>query len=214
MLQRSCDEAVEARFNRSQASLSSQMKARIKGTLKDHVRTRAKRAAKDYAKAELKAWINAQEGPCLDAVDIRLGASQEIYGCFKENYAQLEEAFCTPPEQHDQVLSALTTIRDIAKVINLIANPMRRLPYVGGAASTIYSVSQQVQRILTNPIRNLESMMQQRYGKHLADQRCCPPLSPHHCRTHPGALYRCASCNDGAMCFSKRACNWLRTASG
>lgn len=210
LLQRTSEHAELARLNRTSRAVSTAVKNRIKGACKDHVRTVAKRQAKDYAKRELKAWVNAQDGPCLDALDLLVGASQEIYGCFKENYARLESAFCQPPEKHGKLLSTMKGAQTSANAMARISDPLKSLPYVGPAARTLNRVAKAVLTYLRTPVYKLDQHMVRQYGPRYENPDCCPPFPANGCSSSPGALYRCASCNRGGMCLAKRGCNFLR----
>merc|ERR1719162_2235085 len=66
---------------RSKSMVSALAKTKLKGVAKDY----SKKAA-HYVKDEIKAWIAAQEGACLDSVALVVEASQNLYECFKSNY--------------------------------------------------------------------------------------------------------------------------------
>jgi len=193
--------------------LSSHQKNRIKGLLKDYARAEAKKRAKDYAKSELKAWIQAQEGDCLDAVDTLIGASVDMYACFKEKFGAVQTALCKPPELHGQLTSLFTNVNRIALVLKSVSGLLKNVPYVGGVCKKVYDVSTRVSNVLKPRIDRLNKMNYKNYGNH-DDSGCCHPQPkptkwPWNCNAHPGAWYRCGNCGSGSMCSMQKGCNTL-----
>jgi len=199
--------------------LSHSQKTRIKGLLKDYAKAKAKKAAKDYAKSELKAWIQAQEGDCLDAVDVLIGSSVDMYACFKEKYGAVQTALCKPPELHGQLTSLFTNVNRIAKVLKAVSGLLKNIPYVGGVAKKVYDVSYRVERVLTPRITRLNAMNAKPHGGgtggHYDDSSCCHPGPKpskwpwRSCASHPGAWYKCGGCQGGSMCAMQKGCNTL-----
>jgi hypothetical protein len=183
--------------------VSNLAKTKLKGIAKDH----SKKAA-SYVKTEIKAWIDAQEGDCLDSVALVTEASQNLYECFKSNYAQLKSAFCDPPPRHKQIKDALTGISSASKNINYVAKLLKNVPQIRSVCTTVERITEQVNNRMKTTLNKLEAQNKQDKGK-TANMDCCPPFPASGCASHPGAKYKCGACSSGAICNSQAACNTL-----
>jgi hypothetical protein len=211
--QRHCESMMEAklaRLNQSLQALSYSQETKFKGISKDWVNLEAKKRAKDYAKQNIKDWINAQEGDCLNALDELIGASQRLYACFQENFHNVKYAFCEPPKRHAWLLSKMQSMLSNANVLKTVSSPLRSLPYVNAVAKKTYKLGLSIDSLLVAKVRTLESMKKKPHGTRVQEQPdCCSPFPKEGCSASPGAAYKCASCSGGGMCTVDRGCHTL-----
>jgi hypothetical protein len=150
------------------------------------------------------------EGKCLDAVKKVTETSQEVYGCFKENFGRLKSVVCTPPEKHKALTSSLSAVLTTANVIAMITLPIQSLPYIGPPAKVMNKVAKVVKKLIKPKVRVLKKFRRAPRGTRFENSNCCPPLvKDRSCHAYPGSTYKCASCSSGIMCYMARACNTL-----
>jgi hypothetical protein len=207
-LLQSCEALHEGKLNSSRVTLSSTVKYRLRTISKDYVRTQMKKAAKNYAKSSLMQWINAQDGPCLSALDDMIGVVQEVYGCFKANYAQFTNAVCKPPDLFDELYGAVSSLLTNAKALNTLSAPLQYIPYVQMVAKPLYQVTEQVQAQLGPRKTQLDNYKQQPYHGVKGDTKFCKPFPKSGAKV--SSTYNCPGCSSGSVCKMQTACNTVR----
>ena len=193
----------ESSNSRGRGMVKSIAKTKLKGMAKDY----SKKAA-HYVKNEIKAWVAAQEGDCLDSVALVVEASQNLYECFKSNYNVLKSAFCDPPPRHKQIKDAMDGIYLASKNINFVAKILQYVPQLKNVAKLVIRVTDKVNSRMKTVTKKLDDQNKQDKGKS-ANGDCCPPFPATGCSGHPGASYKCGACSSGVICHVQKACNTL-----
>jgi len=194
------------------AAAPQSQRHRVRGLAKDYTGIDGKRARNDFAKTTLATLLGVPQGPCLDAVDILVGTSQEMYACFKEPYSNLRSAFCDPVEKHDQVRDVLTTVHDASQTLERLSTPLQPIPYVGPVARLVRRASNTVNGRLPKYVQLVERLRVQLHNQRTPDNECCPPFQTRNarCRSYPNWQYKCGACSAGEMCQASRACETLK----
>lgn len=135
-------------------------------------------------------------------------ASQNMYECFKSNYATLKNSFCDPPPQHKEIKDSLTSIKSASVNINRVAKLLKNVPRVGTVAKTVMRITDKINPRAQQVLDQMERQNKQDKGKS-SNGDCCPPFPASGCSSSPGWLYKCGACSSGEICMSQRACNTL-----
>lgn len=155
-------------------------------------------------------WLLNGEGECVDAVTKLVETAQEMYDCYKSNFARLKQVFCEPAEKHMKLKKGMEAIMVSSHIIEVITKPLKPIPYVGPVAKVLWGVALATRRVITPKVRFMRSLRVAQYGTFWENSDCCPPKAKSaDCVKWPGATYRCGSCSQGSMCQAARACNTL-----
>lgn len=163
-----------------------------------------------YLKSEVKAYVAAQEGDCLDAVLQMIQASNDLYGCYKNHVNNMKTVMCKPGNDIRQIQDIVKDMKDVVTIVTTLSGHLKSAPMVGTVAGRVNTAGTSIGNSLTRARSTVDRQFVRYPGGYhrtwTATRGCCLPFPDSHCGAATTASTKCGGCTRGASCPWEKGC--------